>query len=88
MQVQNVNTSLTERLCLYSWNIANADVFAQTHALSRKVARWADLKSESGVTALEYGMIAGLIAVVIITAVTGLGTKLSGTFTSITAAMP
>jgi pilus assembly protein Flp/PilA len=33
-----------------------------------------------GVTALEYGLIAGLISVVIVTAVTGLGTKLAATF--------
>jgi|HubBroStandDraft_1064217.scaffolds.fasta_scaffold104020_1 pilus assembly protein Flp/PilA len=43
---------------------------------------------ERGVTALEYGLIAGLIAVVIVASVTALGTKLAATFTSITAAMP
>jgi pilus assembly protein Flp/PilA len=32
---------------------------------------------DSGVTAIEYGLIAGLIAVVIIGAVTTLGTKVS-----------
>lgn len=36
-----------------------------------------------GVTALEYGLIAALIAVVIITAVTSLGTNLASTFTTI-----
>jgi pilus assembly protein Flp/PilA len=45
-------------------------------------------KDERGVTALEYGLIAGLIAVVIISAVTALGTKLSTTFTAITTALP
>lgn len=35
------------------------------------------------VTALEYGLIAALIAVVIITAVSTLGTNLSSTFTTI-----
>ena len=45
-------------------------------------------KDERGVTALEYGLIAGLIAVVIVTSVTALGTKLASTFSSITAAMP
>ena len=45
-------------------------------------------KAERGVTALEYGLIAGLIAVVIVTSVTALGTKLAGTFTTITTAMP
>jgi len=42
-------------------------------------------KDESGVTAVEYGLIASLIAVVIITAVTSVGTKLSTTFTTIAA---
>ena len=38
---------------------------------------------DSGATAIEYGLIAGLIAVVIVTAVTTVGTKLTNTFTSI-----
>jgi pilus assembly protein Flp/PilA len=38
------------------------------------------LKNESGATAIEYGLIAALIAVVIITGVTAVGTNLSGTF--------
>ncbi len=41
-----------------------------------------------GVTALEYGLIAGLVAVVIVTSVTSLGTKLTSTFTTIAAALP
>jgi pilus assembly protein Flp/PilA len=43
---------------------------------------------ERGVTALEYGLIAGLVAVVIVTSVTALGSKLTGTFTTIAAALP
>jgi pilus assembly protein Flp/PilA len=38
---------------------------------------------ESGATAIEYGLIAALIAVVIIGAVTAVGTSLSTTFTSV-----
>ena len=38
---------------------------------------------ESGATAIEYGLIAALIAVVIIAAVTALGTSLSGAFSRI-----
>ena len=38
------------------------------------------MKDESGATAIEYGLIAGLIAVVIITAVTNSGTSLNGVF--------
>jgi pilus assembly protein Flp/PilA len=41
------------------------------------------IDDQSGVTAIEYGLIAALIAVVIITAVTTVGTALSGTFSSI-----
>ncbi|GEP02536.1 Flp family type IVb pilin [Methylobacterium oxalidis] len=38
---------------------------------------------ESGATAIEYGMIAALVAVVIITALQTLGTKLTKTFTAV-----
>jgi pilus assembly protein Flp/PilA len=37
-------------------------------------------KDESGATAIEYGLIVALIAVVIITAITTLGDNLTGTF--------
>lgn len=42
------------------------------------------VKDESGATAIEYGLIAALIAVVIIGAVGLLGKQLETTFTSIT----
>jgi len=42
------------------------------------------VKDESGATAIEYALIAAGIAVVIITAVNGLGTKVSQVFTGIT----
>ncbi|MEZ5786325.1 MAG: Flp family type IVb pilin [Xanthobacteraceae bacterium] len=42
------------------------------------------LKDESGATAIEYGLIAAGIAVVIIAAVKGLGTELKGKFETIT----
>jgi len=45
------------------------------------------LRDESGATAIEYGLIAALIAVVIIGAVTTVGTKLSATFTSVSNAL-
>lgn len=38
---------------------------------------------QSGATAIEYGLIAGLIAVVIITAVSQLGTRISAKFNAI-----
>ena len=45
------------------------------------------VKNEAGATAIEYGLIAALIGVVIITAVTTLGTKLDSTFTAVSAAL-
>ena len=41
------------------------------------------MKDESGATAIEYGLIAALIALVIIGAVTAIGTNLSTTFQTI-----
>ena len=38
---------------------------------------------EAGATAIEYGLIAALIAVVIIVGVTAVGTNLSATFTTV-----
>jgi len=43
------------------------------------------LKDESGATAIEYGLLASLIAVAIVTAVTTIGTKLNTKFTNIAA---
>jgi len=45
------------------------------------------LRDESGATAIEYGLIAAGIAVVIITVVQGLGTKLKDTFTKVQGAL-
>jgi pilus assembly protein Flp/PilA len=41
----------------------------------------------SGATAIEYGLIAGLISVVIITAVTTVGANLSSKFSTIATAL-
>ncbi|MFA5041278.1 MAG: Flp family type IVb pilin [Bdellovibrionales bacterium] len=41
------------------------------------------MKGEEGATAIEYGLIAALISVVIITALTTLGSRLSATFDSV-----
>ena len=41
------------------------------------------VRDESGATAIEYGLIAALIAVVIITGVTAVGTSLSTTFNTL-----
>jgi pilus assembly protein Flp/PilA len=46
-----------------------------------KVVRF--LRDESAATAIEYGLIAAGIAVAIIVVVSGLGTNLNSTFTSV-----
>jgi pilus assembly protein Flp/PilA len=45
------------------------------------------INDETGVTAIEYGLIAALIAVVIIGAVTLIGTNLDATFDTVAAAL-
>jgi len=45
------------------------------------------LKNNKGATAIEYGLIAALIAVAAISAMSALGTKLSNTFTNVKDAM-
>ena len=45
-------------------------------------------RTEDGVTAIEYGLIASLVAVVIIAAVTMVGTELTRTFDTIAASFP
>ncbi|EMN1930027.1 Flp family type IVb pilin [Burkholderia ambifaria] len=46
------------------------------------------LKEEDGVTAIEYGLIAGLIAALIITSVTTIGTKIAALFSTIANSLP
>jgi pilus assembly protein Flp/PilA len=41
------------------------------------------LKNEDGATAIEYGLIAALIAVAAITALSSIGTNLDATFTTV-----
>jgi pilus assembly protein Flp/PilA len=41
------------------------------------------IKNQKGATAIEYGLIAALIAVAAIGAMQGIGTKLSSTFTNV-----
>jgi len=45
-------------------------------------------RDEEGVTAIEYGLIAALIAVAIIAATATLGGKISGTFDAVSGKMP
>jgi pilus assembly protein Flp/PilA len=46
------------------------------------------LTDESGATAIEYGLLAALISVMILPALTLIGPKLLGTFNSVEAALP
>ena len=54
-----------------------------TKALVKCQAKLADIRSEKGATAVEYGLMVALIAVVIIVAVALLGTRLSTMFNSV-----
>jgi len=45
------------------------------------------VRDESGATAIEYGLIAALIAVVIIGGVSAVGTSLSSTFTTVSGSL-
>ena len=45
------------------------------------------IRDESGASAIEYGLIAAAIAVGIIAAVQGLGTRLTSTFTAVEGAL-
>ena len=45
-------------------------------------------KDDKGATAVEYGLLVGLIAVAIIAALVLLGPKLAGLFTDVTAKLP
>lgn len=53
--------------------------------MSNLVTRFA--KDQSGATAIEYGLIAGLISVVILGVLTTIGTKLNTKFTNIAGAL-
>lgn len=49
--------------------------------MTKMISRF--LRDESGATAIEYGLIIALIAVVIISAVTAVGGKINDSFTSV-----
>lgn len=51
--------------------------------LTRLVKLQSRLNSDRGATAVEYGLMVALIAIVIIVAVTLLGTRLSGLFNTV-----
>ena len=50
------------------------------HQVSRNIARMLSIESEKGVTAIEYGLIASLVAIAIIVGITLVGTNLNALF--------
>ncbi len=64
---------------------SNPGLLLKENIMTKFVSRF--LKDESGATAIEYGLIAALIAVVIITGVTAVGSKLNTQFNNIAAAI-
>jgi pilus assembly protein Flp/PilA len=54
--------------------------------MSKFVSRF--LKDESGATAIEYGLIAALVAVAIAAVLPTLGNKLAGTFNTVSNSLP
>jgi pilus assembly protein Flp/PilA len=55
-------------------------------SMSKFVTRF--VSDESGATAIEYGLIAALVAVFLVTALNLLGTNLTGTFNKISGVLP
>jgi pilus assembly protein Flp/PilA len=66
-------------------SLAASIALPELASMTRMIIRF--LRDETGATAIEYGLIAALIAVVIITAVTTLGTNIKGNFTKVATAM-
>jgi pilus assembly protein Flp/PilA len=67
---------------VYQWSPRNDDPEATMYAKFLTL-----LRDERGATAIEYGLIAALIAVAIITAVGLVGTNLTSTFNSVASAL-
>jgi pilus assembly protein Flp/PilA len=64
------------------FGVSSARSFLQRRStLTRHI--FALLKNEAGATAIEYGLIAALIAVAVIATVTTVGTNLNSTFNSV-----
>jgi pilus assembly protein Flp/PilA len=65
-------------------NAATAYVYTMLHTLQDRIEAQG---KDRGATAVEYGLLVGLIAVVIIVAVTALGGQLNTLFTNITSSL-
>lgn len=73
--------TLKQILSTITWFYGNFRFLAHDLGMAQNLRRF--LKDESGATAIEYGLIAAGVALAIITAVKGVGTKLNTTFSSI-----
>jgi pilus assembly protein Flp/PilA len=62
-------------------------VMSRLIELSKSAAHWLKVGSKRGVSAIEYGLLAALIALVIIAAITTVGTNLKGVYQSISASV-
>ena len=58
-----------------------------TTALTKVLVKLQALRSEKGATAVEYGLMVALIAIVIIAAVATIGTNLDTTFDEVAASL-
>ncbi len=58
-------------------------ISAHLHLLLSTIQYRLEERNDRGATAVEYGLLVGLIAIVIIAGVTLLGTNLNGLFTNI-----
>ena len=65
--------------------VARKTAFQRDITMTKFISKF--VQDESGATAIEYGLIAALIAVVIISAVTTLGTTISSKFQAVTDGM-
>lgn len=64
-------------------NVIDGLVMRYITEFASSVSSWLKIDSERGVTAIEYGILASLIALAIIVAVTLLGTNLSTLFNTL-----
>jgi pilus assembly protein Flp/PilA len=71
------------------WESRKRHVFVNFEGSKMKLVQFFNnfAREEDGVTAIEYGLIAALIAIVIIGAVTVVGTELCGTFNDVATAL-
>jgi pilus assembly protein Flp/PilA len=71
----------------FVFRIAQSKPVARTGWFRAGSAAQAFIRDEDGVTAIEYGLIAALIALVIIGSVSSLGTNLNSVFSDIAASV-